>query len=268
MNQIQMAMLVLGLVGFCFALILAVLNRKLKVEDDPKVKEILEALPGLNCGACGFSGCRVFAKRVVKENKLFSGCLPGGEEVNQKIAKILGFGVQSAKTNRVVVCLCGAEAKEKKADNIYQGPADCRAAQITGGAINCFYGCLGFGDCLGVCPVGALSLKNKKIYVDLRKCVGCAKCLAACPQRLFRLVPVRKSFLYSVACSNKDKAIEVKKVCSRGCVGCSLCTRVDDSPYYLKDNLSYIDYSKDNNPVGLRAGKDKCPTKCIFEFNV
>jgi len=47
-------------------------------------------LPQINCGACGLSGCEEFARRVVEEKKLYT-CIPGGEEVNRKIAEILGL---------------------------------------------------------------------------------------------------------------------------------------------------------------------------------
>jgi RnfABCDGE-type electron transport complex B subunit len=265
MGQIQIAILVLGSTGFCFAVLLAFLSKKLKVEEDPRVVRVLEVLPGLNCGACGFSGCRPFADAVVKECQLFNGCLPGGEEINNKILEILGVAGCVPTKNQTVVCHCGAEGDEKKIFSLYQGPKTCRAAHVTGGAIDCSWGCIGFGDCVKICPVGALSLVNGKIYVDINKCTACGQCVKICPRNLFKIVPFKKGVnLYSVACSNKEKALAVKKVCDRGCIGCGICARVADSPYYLKDNLSYIDYSKALTKGSLQEGKAKCPTKCIF----
>jgi len=55
MGQIQIAISVLGVTGFSFAVLLAFLSKKLKVEEDPRVAKVLGVLPGLNCGACGFS---------------------------------------------------------------------------------------------------------------------------------------------------------------------------------------------------------------------
>ena len=260
----------LGLVGFLFALLLALLSKKLQVEEDPKVSQLLEMLPGLNCGACGFSGCRAFAEAVVGECKIFNGCLPGGQELNDNISQAFGLRGCVGTTTQVVVCRCGAEGNQKKTSTKYLGPASCRAAQLTTGALDCAYGCLGFGDCLEVCPVGALSLKNKKIYVDIAKCIGCSQCIKACPRKLFVLttLPKATSGLYSVACNNKEKALSVRAVCSRGCIACTICTKVAESPYYMKDNLSYIDHSKATQEEPLRQAKDKCPTKCINKFDV
>jgi len=168
-----------------------------------------------------------------------------------------------------VVCHCGAEAKEKKSSSVYQGPPTCRAADITGGVIDCVWGCLGLGDCIKACPTEALTLKNGKIYVDNNKCTACGQCVKVCPRNLFEIVPFKKEIaLYCVACNNKEKVAAVKKVCARGCIGCGICTKVAESPYCLKENLSYIDHKKALKRKPLEEGKNKCPTKCIFELNV
>lgn len=45
----------LGLIG---AAILVIAAKYLTVEEDPRIGEVTEALPGANCGACGFAGLR------------------------------------------------------------------------------------------------------------------------------------------------------------------------------------------------------------------
>jgi len=264
MSEIIIPILVLGLTGFAFALLLALLSKKLKVEEDPQVAKVLSLLPGLNCGACGFSGCRAFAEAVAGECNVFSGCLPATAEVNKQIAQTLGvIGCISPHT-QVVICHCSAEKKEKKASSKYLGPNTCQAANLSGGVIDCAYGCLALDDCLKVCPVGALSLEEGAIHVDFKKCTGCGACLKACPRNLFELVPIKEGLpVYNVACTNNETALGVKKVCSKGCIGCTLCTKVKDSPYQMKDNLSVIDYRRGEDQKVLEAGRDKCPTKCI-----
>ncbi len=269
MKEIIIPILVLGLSGFAFSLLLALLSKRLKVEEDPQTAKILELLPGLNCGACGFSGCRAFAEAVAKECNVFSGCLPATAEVNKQIAETLGvIGCVSSHT-QVVICHCSAKKGEKKASSKYLGPNTCGAANISGGVIDCAYGCLALGDCITACPVGALTIQEQAISVDFEKCTGCGQCIKVCPRDLFELVPIKKNLsVYNVACSNKETSLGVKKVCSKGCISCTLCTRVEDSPYQMKDNLSVIDYGRKDSQKALEEGKGKCPTKCIRRQNL
>ena len=268
MSKIIIPTIVLGLAGLAFSILLALLSKKLKVKENPQVTKILELLPGLNCGACGFSGCRAYAETITKECSTFSGCLPAGEEVNKKIAEALGLTGCVSSSAQVVICHCSAKSKEKKSSSKYIGPNDCRSANISGGVIDCAYGCLALGDCINVCPTNALELKDQAIQVDFKKCIGCGKCLKACPRNLFELVPIKNNLpVYNIACANKETALAVKKVCSKGCISCSLCTKIENSPYQMKDNLSTLNYNKPNDPTSLEQGKSKCPTKCIIKIS-
>jgi len=40
--------------------------------------------------------------------------------------------------------------------------------------------CTGCGCCIKICPVSAISFKNKKAFIDQKVCVGCGECLCAC----------------------------------------------------------------------------------------
>jgi ferredoxin len=42
--------------------------------------------------------------------------------------------------------------------------------------------CTGCGDCVDVCPVEALSVKNKKAVVDDDECIDCGACVNTCPE--------------------------------------------------------------------------------------
>lgn len=75
--------------GFLFAGLLGLARPQLKVEEDQKVAEIEEALPGLDCGACGYPGCQQLAKSLVEEEAPPDSCVPGGDEVAEKVEDIL-----------------------------------------------------------------------------------------------------------------------------------------------------------------------------------
>lgn len=264
MNQIILATVIFGLIGLGFALLLAFLNRKLKVPENPKVKKILNILPGLNCGACGFSSCKAYAQAVAKNPESFKTCRPGEDQVNEKVLEAIGKkGASQEQEKTVVVCRCGAAKEDKKTSSIYKGIESCQAAEITGGALDCIYGCLALGDCQEVCPTGAISIKNKKVQINQHKCILCGKCIQICPRNLFEMIPDKEFRNYFVACNNKDKLKEVKDVCSRGCITCGLCVRVENSPYQIKENLSKINYEQAREEKPLEEGKNKCPTKCI-----
>ena len=52
-------------IGLFFGTILAIAQRFLKVEEDPRIEATNELLPGTNCGACGQPGCLPFAEKLV-----------------------------------------------------------------------------------------------------------------------------------------------------------------------------------------------------------
>jgi uncharacterized Fe-S center protein len=41
--------------------------------------------------------------------------------------------------------------------------------------------CTGCEACVAVCPAKAISIRDKKSYIDSPKCIGCASCIAICP---------------------------------------------------------------------------------------
>ncbi len=41
--------------------------------------------------------------------------------------------------------------------------------------------CIGCGECVKHCPAEAISLKEKKAYIDKNSCIGCGECIVRCP---------------------------------------------------------------------------------------
>ncbi|MGW8282206.1 MAG: (Fe-S)-binding protein, partial [Gemmatimonadota bacterium] len=65
---------ILGGVGLTFGTLIALANRKLRVWEDPRIDSVTDILPGANCGACGFAGCRAFAEAAVQGTVAPAGC--------------------------------------------------------------------------------------------------------------------------------------------------------------------------------------------------
>lgn len=58
------AIIVVVVSGIVLAVLLALADRFLKVEEDPRKDEITKLLPGVNCGACGYPGCSGLAQAM------------------------------------------------------------------------------------------------------------------------------------------------------------------------------------------------------------
>jgi electron transport complex protein RnfB len=75
--------IVLTVMGIMLAVALTLADKFLKVKEDLRIDEVEKLLPGVNCGACGFPGCRAFAEGVIKgEIKQLSRCRRGNPQKN------------------------------------------------------------------------------------------------------------------------------------------------------------------------------------------
>lgn len=48
--------------------------------------------------------------------------------------------------------------------------------------------CIGFGDCVKVCPQEAIKIEDN-VAVITKNCCGCGKCMNICPKDIIRMVP-------------------------------------------------------------------------------
>jgi electron transport complex protein RnfB len=257
--EILIPVLTLGLLGLIFGVGLAVASKKFSVEIDPRLEKIHGLLPGSNCGACGGAGCFGFAERLLKGDLDVSACRVSQQEIKEKIAQILGNKIEKEiKKVATLHCFGGTKVKDRF---LYEGIKDCVAAnQVLGGQKSCVYGCLGFGDCVRVCPFDAIRMSEEGIpIVDEQKCKACNKCVLICPKKLFTLVPVNKKVY--VACTSKNTAKDTQLACPVGCIACRKCEQICPvDAIHVIDNLAVIDYNK-----CISCGKcvDVCPTKTI-----
>lgn len=248
--------------GIMFGIGLAVASRLLAVKKEALTVNLEEALPGLNCGTCGYAGCSAYAQAIAGEQETpLSLCLPGGENTAAKLAEIMGTEVSFSADKKVAQVHCCGSRDSTTVNYEYHGVKDCNSLHaIFGGDKTCPYGCLGWGSCVRVCPVDAISYTgNGLVWVDSEKCITCGLCIDICPTGVMQYVPYEADFV--VVCSSKDKGRVVKKYCTTGCIGCKLCEKKSpDGGYKVEDFLSRIDYSVKGD---REPGADACPPKCI-----
>jgi len=252
----------LGL-GSGFALVLLIASVKLKVEVDPKVEAIHEALPNLDCGACGFAGCSQYAKAVLEDPELLGKCAPGGPDTSGKIADILNLQVSDSGPQKKPIVHCRAHSEDKTIYAKYQGIQSCTAANALANVQACAFGCLSFGDCTRACKFDALHIVDGLSTVDYEKCTGCTACSKACPRHLIEMVPFRHENMMTVACSSKETGKSTRAICKVGCIGCGLCAKQSDL-FKVEENLARFDYTLYQMTEKEEAAMDKCPTKVII----
>lgn len=251
--------LVLGGLGFSFAMILVYLAGKFEVKIDERLEKILELLPGKNCGACGFANCEEMSSNLLSNPTYLERCRLVEPENKRKIGEILGVSLHDI-SKRIAKVLCTFQTENKFR---YSGVQTCAAAMlISGGFKKCKYACLGLGDCVKACPFAAISIVGSGVRIDESKCVGCGLCVQACPKNIIGLVDAGAHVF--VSCSSRDDAKTVVSVCKNGCIGCGLCARVCPvEAIKIENNLALINHSICN---GCGKCVDACPRKVIIRL--
>lgn len=257
--QAGVLMLVLGT---AFAIVLLVASIKLRVELDPKVEQVHEALPGIDCGACGYAGCGSYAEAVVANPSEIGKCAPGGPGTTDKIADILNLQVSGEGPAQRPIVHCRAHADDKTSLGQYHGIESCTAANAVATVQACKFGCLGFGDCVAACKFDALHVIDGLATVDYEKCTGCTACAKACPRNLIEMVPFGHENMMTVGCSSKENGKTTKQNCKVGCIGCGICAKQSDL-FEVNNNLARLDYSRYEPTEQTQTAMDKCPTNVI-----
>lgn len=259
----------LSLLAFISAVILYFVAQKFKVFEDPRIDEVHAVLPGVNCGGCGFAGCRNFAEALVKADN-FEGlyCPVGGADVMGTAAKMLGKEAPIVDP-LVAVLKCNGTPENRPRTSRYDGASDCRISNnLYIGETDCSYGCMGYGDCVKACAFNAIYMDNPTelpVILD-DKCVACGACVKACPRNLIELrKKAKKDRKIYVACSNCDKGGPARKACKVACIACSKCFKVCEfGAIIIENNLAYIDATK---CTFCRKCVTECPTNSIIELN-
>ena len=272
MDFILNAVIVLGGIALIAAVVLYVCSKKFAVKEDPRLAIVSEALPGANCGGCGFPGCSGLADALVKGADAGSidglSCPVGGAEVMTKVADLLGMAMAQTEP-KVAVVRCNGTCENRPRTIIYDGLRTCTAVNSCGtGETGCGYGCLGCGDCVAACQFGAIAINPETGIpeVDEEKCTSCGACVKACPRNIIELrkkgVKGRRVF---VQCVNKDKGAVARKNCKVACIGCGKCEKeCKFEAITVASNISYIDPEKCRL---CRKCESVCPTGAIIAVN-
>lgn len=141
-------------------------SKKLKVETNPIVDEIVEMLPGTQCGQCGFPGCNQAAEAIAGGNAPVTVCPPGGKSLVEELASKLGIDVDLSKL---------------KDDE----PIVAFVREAT---------CIGCTRCYKVCPTDAIIGAPKQIHAVIRQaCTGCKACVDVCPTECLVVQPIEET---------------------------------------------------------------------------
>ena len=102
------------------------------------------------------------------------------------------------------------------------------------------------------------------VVID-EKCTGCGNCVEACPRDIIELHP--ESHKLFVFCKNLDSPRESRKICTRACVGCGICTRAaGETNMVMDNNLAIINYDVYGTKAELPT--EKCPTDSLIVMNM
>ncbi len=259
LNTVGAPALFIGLVGLVFGLILAWSARKFAVHIEEKILQIKQVLPGVNCGACGQTGCESFAKAVFEGRVKADACPVGGADVAAAVAEIMGIKLTNT-ISYVARVHCGGFNGVSKAKYAYAGVKDCVAAfALHGGPLMCSHGCVGFGNCAKACPFGAIVVEDGLARIVEEKCKGCEKCVATCPKKLIGMQ--KRGTQYSVCCMSQDKGPLTRKHCAAGCIACTKCVKTcTHGAISMDGNVATIDPEK---CVNCGDCLPVCPTGAI-----
>jgi len=158
------AVISLTLMGLMLGALLGIAARYFAVEGNPLQAEILEILPGSQCGQCGFAGCNPAAEALANGKAPVTLCPPGGKAVVEKLAAKLGVTIDLASV---------ADNKPKFA--------------FINEAL-----CIGCQRCFKRCPTDAIMGGPKQLHTVISDaCTGCGKCVDTCPTECIRLREIK-----------------------------------------------------------------------------
>ena len=255
----MLPIIILTVTGVVLAIAIGLVAKYFGVEQDPRTEQLLNLLPGANCGGCGFAGCADYAKEVVEGRAKLGLCASMSKEILEEAAKLVGVEAGEEQERKVAVVCCHGDDNVASTRAFYNGVTDCvNATMVANGGKSCTYGCLGLGTCARVCPFNAIEISKHIAVIHADVCKGCGKCVAVCPRNVIKLVPAKAPV--HVFCNSPESFKLKKNACKAGCIGCRKCAKsCEEGQITFNGFLATINY--DNPPS--EAVADVCPMHSI-----
>ncbi len=251
--MIEASLLMLSL-GLLAATGLAFASKVFYVEQDPRIDAVADALPGANCGGCGYPGCAAMAEAIVRGDAPVDGCVAGGADTAVKVGAVMGVKVE-IKEPSLARRYCNSNERAGRLFR-YDGALDCQAvADLYDGDSNCTLGCLGYGSCVEACAFDAIRMGDDgRPHFNADACRGCGACVRVCPHGVIQLQTLSTGLFH----------LNTTDECLAPCR--QLCPAQIDIPSYVKaagegDYERALGIIKDRNPLPSVCGR-VCPAPC------
>jgi len=128
-------------------------------------EQIDAVLPQIQCGQCGFDGCKPYANAIAQGRADINQCPPGDNAIIEKLAALLNIA--------------------PKPLNTAHGHPKPKAVAVIDEAH-----CIGCTFCLRACPVDAIVGAAKQMHTVIsEECTGCERCIAPCPMDCISMQP-------------------------------------------------------------------------------
>lgn len=151
------ALLVMIGLAVVLGAVLGFASLKFKVEGNPLVDKVDAMLPQIQCGQCGYPGCKPYAEAIGSGKAPINLCAPGGEATMLRLADLLGVEPQP---------LAAEHAADKPKQVAFIDEQTC----------------IGCTLCFQACPVDAIVGAAKQMHTIIAsECTGCELCLPPCP---------------------------------------------------------------------------------------
>ncbi len=252
------ALIFMGGLGAAAALLLGIASRVFYVKEDPLIGEVENALPGANCGGCGFPGCRAAAESIVGGKADAGICVAGGFDTAVAVGAVMGVKVVAREPDLAsTTCTFGTDEADLR--YVYNGAQDCQAAmQLYGGSKVCPIGCIGLGSCVKACNFDALTIGADNLpKFNPKNCVGCGACVTACPKDIIGLTSTTRRM------QAEYTAAECTAPCQRACpTGIDIPRYIRAVRHGLPEEALRV--IKEKCPLPLICGRI-CPAPCEFD---